>query len=109
MTKLTIPPEFKLGCRTYKIRISEKILHETHCRAQVVDGEELIRLSQSQPFAMLESLMHELLHSIFFICGIDEDNDLDDKKITPMACLLAQALLTLGIEPDFSKIPDEEN
>ena len=106
--KLTIPSQVQLGCRTFRIRISEKILKEVNCKGQLIDKEELIRLSRRSPASMFESLVHEIMHSIFYMCALDENPGIDESKIIPMSIFFAQAIMSLGVEPVFDEIPEEE-
>lgn len=102
--KLIILPNFQMGARTFKIRTNEKLLKELDLKAQLVDKEELVRLSLRSPLAMFESLMHEMLHEASYLSGENVSED----KTQPEASFLAQGLISLGIEPDFSQIPEEE-
>lgn len=100
--RLIIPPQFQIGCRIFSIRINEKLLQELGYKAQLDDRADLIRLSKRSPQSMFESLIHEMLHEATYSCHQDSDDD----NIQPLATFLAQALLSLGIEPDFSEVPE---
>ena len=108
VVKLTIPPEFQVGCKTFRIRISNKILREIDCKGQLVDKEDLVRLASRSPSSMFETLIHEIMHEIIYMCALNNSPSIDETSTAPMACFLAQALMSLGIEPNFDKIPNEE-
>lgn len=102
--KLIIPAEFQMGARVFRIRFNGKLLAELGIKAQLVDKEELIRLAHRSPMSMFESLTHEIHHEAAYLCG---DDDAPEGRIMAEANFMAQALISLGIEPDFSHIPEE--
>lgn len=103
--KLIIPAEFQMGVRTFKIRFNDKLLKELGIKAQLVDKEDLIRLAHRTPLSMFESLIHEIYHETAYLGGDDEP---PERRIMAEANFMAQGLISLGIEPDFSQIPEEE-
>jgi len=103
--KLIIPPEFQMGARIFRIRFNDKVLKELDFKAQLVDKEDLVRLTHRSPLSMFESLIHEMFHEIAYLCGED---DAPESRIIAEANFMAQGLISLGIEPDFSQIPEEE-
>jgi len=109
--KLIIPPECQIGAHTYKIRISEKPLAVAHLRAQVSFSEELIRLSLKEDehvrsiTMVFEALLHEILHVVNELyCG----GEISEQQHEAIGAGMSQPLLSLGIEPDFSQIPEEK-
>ena len=102
--KLVIPSKVQIGCRTFDIRMNDSLMEELDLKAQLVDSDDLIRMRQRSPTSMFESLIHELMHEVFYMCDLQDGED----SIRPLGVLMTQALMSLGIEPDFSKIPDEE-
>lgn len=103
--KLIIPTELQMGVRIFKIRFNDKLLKELGLKAQVADKEDLIRLAHRSSLSMFESLTHEMLHEAAYLCGED---DAPERRIIAEANFMAQGLVNLGIEPDFSQIPEEE-
>lgn len=114
--KLVISPEVRMGAFSYKIVFSDKTMQIADVRAQVEHAEQVIRLSKHgthwttraiprSSTALLEMLLHEIIHvhNHLWLGG-----DLTEQQIEAMASGLAQSLLSLGIEPDFSQIPEEE-
>lgn len=108
--KLVIPAEVQVGSNKIRIRINEKALDIADLSAQYSTYENIIRLSllyngklRSIP-RVFESFIHEIEHAIdgLYI------RELEERQIGALASGLAQAFLSLGIEPDFSNIPEEE-
>ncbi|MBA7499228.1 hypothetical protein ES704_01968 [subsurface metagenome] len=107
--KLIIPNEVQIGGNKIRIRISEKALDVANLSAQYSAYENIIRLSliyEGKPRSIpriLESLIHEINHAIdgLYI------RELEERQVGALASGLAQALLSIGIEPDFSQIPEE--
>lgn len=109
--KLIIPPECQIGAHTYKIMINEKALEVANIRGQVSFSEEIIRLSlrhdgHSRSLTMVfEALLHEMLHVVNQLyCG----GELNEQQHEAIGAGMSQPLLSLGIEPDFSQIPEEK-
>lgn len=103
---LGIPPQGKIGCRTFDIVSSDRILDWQGHRATESCKVEIIRLHSGQsPEATFETLIHEAMHIANYLYGPD---DLSEKDINLYSESLTQFLLSLGLEPDFSKIPEEK-
>ena len=108
--KLIIPSEVQIGGNKLRIRINEKALDIADLSAQYSAYENIIRLSllhEGRPRYMpriFESLIHESIHAIDGLYL----RELQERQVGALASGLAQAFLSLGIEPDFSKIPEEE-
>jgi hypothetical protein len=103
--KFVIPPQFHMGARTFRIKRNEKLLKELGYKAQLDDKNDLVRLSERSSLSMFESLLHEMLHEAHYLCGSE---DAPEGKILALAGFMAQALVSMGIEPDFSLIGEEE-
>lgn len=106
--KLKIPHEFQLGAHTFKIVWSPKLLNAAGAKGQAEYLEKhIIRLRPGRPSShTFNSLLHETIHLIDFIYG--PDDDILEGTTRFLAGGLCQALMSLGIEPDFSDIPEEE-
>jgi len=102
---LVIPSQCKIGCRTIKIVFSDKVLDWKEKRAHENIKEEIIRLHTGESdAATFEALIHEALHIVHYLYGREDDEQ--------GACIEAEAmcqfLMSLGIEPDFSQVPEEK-
>jgi len=113
--KLVIPDIVESGHLDYRIIFDDKSLQVADSRAQVNYAEQTIRLSKygtyssdrgthRSPAAILEALLHELLHVHNNLWCADE---LTEQQVEALAAGLTQSLISLGIEPDFSRIPEE--
>ena len=108
--KLIIPSEVQIGGNKIRIRINERALDVAALAAQYSAYENIIRLSliyEGRPRykpRISESLIHEIIHAIDGLYL----RELEEKQVGALASGLTQALMSLGIEPDFSKIPEEE-
>lgn len=109
--KLVIPSQCQIGAHTYKIVVNEKALEVAGLRAQVTFAEETIRISFKEKgykrsnTMVFEALLHEILHVIDALyCG----SELTEQQIESIGAGMSQPLLSLGVEPDFSQIQEEE-
>jgi len=108
--KVVIPSEVEIGANKLRIRINEKALDVADLSAQYCAYENIIRLSllyegkaRYMP-RIFESLIHEIIHAIDGLYL----REIEERQTGALASGLAQAFLSLGIEPDFSQIPTEE-
>ena len=105
--KLIILSECQIGAHTFKIVWSPKILDIQDARG----GSEyreiiIIRLQPNRkPTATFQTLIHEAIHMGDSIFGRD---DIGEGTVRLLGGVLAQFFISLGIEPDFSQIKDEE-
>jgi len=108
--KFQILPEIQIGGRKVRIRISERVLQIADLSAQASTYDNIIRLTlhyEGHPrnnVVVFESLIHEILHIIDRLYM----RELEERQVGALSSGLAQALISLGIEPDFSQIPEEE-
>lgn len=103
--KLVIPSECQVINRNYSIRFSENMLRAAESRAQADHIMQVIRLSRRRSDVQkFEELIHEGLESMHDCINLDISHD----TMIALSPLLAQFLLSLGIEPDFSQIQEEE-
>jgi len=107
--KMMIPHECQIGAHTFKIRWSPKILDIQDAKG----GSEyrldlIVRLMPGRPTTQtFQTLMHEILHLIDMVT-LGNDSKITEIEIQALSSGLAQSLLSLGIEPDFSQISEEE-
>lgn len=104
--KLVIQPEVEIGAHTYQIRWwNKKMKHAADATAQSTPKYQVIRLDPDWSDTMrFEHLIHEIKHQIEYLLGEDST----ERYITAGCSFLTQAMLSLGIEPDFSLITEEE-
>lgn len=107
--KLIIPPECEIGANKVKIRHNEEAMRIADLRGQMSQAESIIRLSftydgcvRANP-QVFESLLHEIIHWVDHLYI----RELKEEQVGALACGIAQALLSMGIEPDFSQVPGE--
>jgi len=104
--KLVIPPECQIGAHTFKIRWSDQIMKVMEARGGVEYLEKLvIRLKSNRPVsATFQTLIHEATHLVSMLYN----PDLKEEDVWTISAVLCQFLMSIGIEPDFSQIPEEE-
>lgn len=103
--KLVIKPECQIGARNIRIVFSDRILDWEENRASENIKEEIIRLHKGQSSAAtFDSLIHEAEHIVNYLYAVNEEENYTVIHSTG----LCQFLLSLGIEPDFSRILEEK-
>ena len=104
--KLVIPPECQIGAHTFQIRYSDKIMEVMGTRGGCEYLEQhIIRLKTNRPAsATFQTLLHEATHLITMLYN----PELKEEDIWTIGAVLCQFLMSLGIEPDFSQILEEE-
>ena len=108
--KLVIPSEVQIGGNIIRIRHNEEAMRIADLRGQISLSEGIIRLSytfEGRPRTttqLFESLLHEITHAVDHLYM----RELEERQVGALASGLTQALMSLGIEPDFSQIPEEE-
>ena len=104
--KLEISPECQIGAHIIEIVWSKKILEIQGAKGGAENLEIIvIRLRPDRPItAIFQTFIHELIHQVAFVYHLD----IEDETIQVLAAGLAQAFISLGIEPDFSQIPEEK-
>ena len=102
--RLIISPNIKVGPLEISIVFSDTLMEKMNDRASCNVKEQIIRLrsgcSNEQLFA---NLVHEIDHVVEDVAGIDQK----ENSTIARANLMAIALLSMGIEPDFRRIPKE--
>lgn len=102
--KLEIPSQVKIGAHTFQIVFNTKWVEHAAHRAEVNTKEEKIRLSRGRSnTSLFESLLHEIRHANNDVYGFSEA----EEEVCARTAALTLSLLSLGIEPDFSQIPEE--
>lgn len=104
---LKIPPSVQVGAHTFSIRFSDKWLDAAGVRGSESCKDQIIRLHKGQSVsATFEALIHELDHIVSYVFGIESGSC--EEAVVARGAGLTQVLMSMGIEPDFSEIPDEE-
>ena len=99
--KLVISPTIRIGAVKHKVKFDDVLLEHDDLRGSYRVKDEIIRLASGRsPEQTWMVLIHEVLH----ICSNESGADSDENGIRGTATLLAQATLSMGIEPDFSRI-----
>lgn len=104
--KLIIPPECQIGAHTFKILWSLKILNIMECKGGAEYQERhVIRIRPDRPKTQVfQTLLHEVIHIGDFV----HNRHREEEDIGHLASTICQCLLSMGIEPDFSQIPEED-
>lgn len=102
--KLVIPVEFPIGGHTYSVVFNADLKDENDY-ARVNHRLQKIELNPARPRSQIvEALIHELLHVINKVYA---NTSLGEDDIAAISEGLLQVFNQLGIEIDFSKIPEE--
>lgn len=102
--KLIIPPECQIGAITYGIRRNDFLLHKMDRSGTINSKDQLIRIAHREVSQEFLILMHEALHGI----SDEQGYDFDEGCIKAISTGITIFLKSLGIEPDFSQIPEEK-
>lgn len=102
--KFKISPKCQIGPMKFRIVFDEYLMHKMDLSAYCNSREEVICLSTGRS---AEQTFTSLIHEIFHICNDESGNSLEEGQVVGIAYLLSQAILSLGIEPDFSEIPGD--
>ena len=101
--KLTIPNEIQLGALKFSVRRNDFLLHKLDKSGAINSKDQMIRIAHRKADMEFLILVHEALHGICDEQGITQDEGL----VTAIATGFTIFLQSLGIEPDFSQIPEE--
>ena len=104
--QLVIPQVVQIGGQEYKIAWwNQKMQRSAESTAQSSGKYQVIRLDREWSDTMkFEHLIHEIRHQVDYLLT----NDTEERTIRAEGSYLCQAILSLGIEPDFSQIQEEE-
>lgn len=110
MPKLVIPSEIKISPLNFKIRWNDRYLLVRGCSGEMLLADETIRIPHwLSPEFTFYHLIHEGLHAIRRLHGLElEAKEDEEREVTDLSTGITDFLLSLGIEPDFSKILEEE-
>lgn len=103
--KLVIPLRIQLAGISYKIVANDWLLDKMDHKAFFSSKDQKIYLHTGlSPEATFDCLIHEICHIASYTSG----HELEEKANVGISSLLGQAFLSMGIEPDFSIIPEED-
>jgi len=102
--KLVIPPQCQIGAITFGIRRNDALLHKLDKSGTINSLDQLIRIAHRKVDLEFLVLIHEAFHGIIDELGYE----LDEGCTRALSTGLAIFLTSLGIEPDFSQIPEED-
>ena len=103
--KLVIPRECQVGSMSYEIVTNDWLLDKQDIKAQFSSMDQKIYLHTGlSPEATFDCLIHEIIHIANFATG----KQLAESDVVGIGSLLTQALFSMGIEPDFDKMPEEQ-
>ena len=108
--KFTIAPQFTIGARKFRIVFNDFLLAKMQDSASTNMIEQVVRLPYKSivgiatPETQLELLLHEMEHIANATLGVR----VSERDCQSRAALLAQALTSLGLEPDLSQITEEK-
>ena len=105
--KLVITPSCQIGAVTYGICRNDRLLERLDLSGHINSRDQLIRIAHRKPDQEFLILLHEAIHGICDELGITP-GDQSEEFIRALSTGIAIFLQTLGIEPDFSEIPEEE-
>lgn len=105
--KLVIPGIAKVGAHDFKVVWSAKILDLLEAKGgSEYRNNHFLRLMPGRPVSQqFQTLMHEGIHQVDHVFDVGE---LSENQVNTLAAGMTQFLMSLGIEPDFSEIQDEE-
>ena len=99
-----IPPECQIGAITYDILRNDFLLEKMNRSGYINSREQKIRVAHREVSQEFLILMHEAFHGI----SDEQGYELEEGCIHALSTGLTIFLNSLGIEPDFSQIPEEE-
>ena len=102
--KLIIPPQCQIGALTFGIRRNDFLLHKLDKAGTINSLDQLIRIAHRKVDLEFLVLMHEAIHGIYDEQGLEQDEGV----IRAISTGITIFLRSLGIEPDFSLIPEEK-
>ena len=105
--KLIIQPKAQIGAMSFDIVWCEKILKKMDLVAHVSSIDQKIYLSHRHLDQEWINLLHEVFHGIIHSFDLDIEDDKIERYISSFAHGMAIFLNSLGVEPDFSQIPEE--
>jgi len=101
--KLKIPLNVQVGAIQYAVLRNDFLLHKENKSGTINSLEQKIRIAHRNADQEFLILVHEALHGIADELGYD----FDEGCIKAISTGFVLFLYSLGIEPDFSDIPEE--
>ncbi len=105
--KLTIPPRCQIGALTFSIKRNDELLEKLDECAHISSRHQTIWIAHRESDKELVALLHEAFHDIVRR-RIGPEGAENEYLIDSLAHEIAIFLHSLGIESDFSKIPEDK-
>ena len=105
--KLVIGPKIQIGALEFNIYWNDALLEKMELQAYISSKDQAIRLAHRSPDKQWTNLIHEILHGITNEFDLRIEDEKVERYFSTFAHGLAIALNSLGVEPDFSQIPEE--
>jgi len=102
--KLIIQPQCQIGAIRYNIVRNDFLLEKQDKSGTINSKEQKIRIAHREVSQEFLILMHEAIHGI----ASEQGYDFEEGCVRAIATGVTIFLKSLGIEPDFSQIPEEE-
>ncbi len=104
--RLVIPLECQIGGISFRIYYNDRLLEKMGLCAYISSKDQKIILTHRKTDQEFFNLIHEVVHGVVFENSI-ELGDNKEQTVSALGIGLATFLVSLGIEPDFSEIPEE--
>ena len=108
MQKIKVPKRCRIGAMWYDIVWSDAVLKETDTCGRISSYDQMIQLGHRKNDQSTVNLLHGFFHGALGEFGIDVSEEDHEDHVNSLAHATAIFLESLGIELDFSDIPDEE-
>lgn len=102
-TRLVILPECQIGAIKFSIYRNDFLLEKLNQSGDINHKEQKLRIAHREVDQEFLTLVHEAFHGIVAELGYE----LDEGCILALSTGITIFLQSLGIEPDFSQIPEE--
>ena len=106
--KLIIPPEVQIGALLYHLFRNDYLLEKINLSGHISSKDQKIWIAHREIDQEFLVLVHEACHGICDELGIASGEE-SENFIKALATGVALFILSLGIEPDFSQIPEEKS
>ncbi|KKN45090.1 hypothetical protein LCGC14_0686720 [marine sediment metagenome] len=103
-TEVRIPPTIDIGAREFTLCWNKERLDGGSWKGELISSEEKIRLLPGRSnAATFETLIHEIIHEANYLIGEDPP----EGQVSAKAVFITQALLSMGIAPNFLDLEQE--
>lgn len=106
--KLIIPSECQIGSLIFEVCWNDDLLRRLDLVGQINSKDQRLRLAHRKSDQNFLNLIHEAIHGICMELGIESYKDNPEAFTDALSTGITIFLRSLGIEPDFSQIKEEE-